>query len=198
MIADDVLWERVRGGDAEAFGALFERHGRVIYNYCFRQTADWGAAEDLASIVFLEAWRRRDQQLQPDKVLAWLYGVATNVIRGYRRSRRRHEAALARLVLPEATEDFTDDLLGRIDDQTRMAEILQLAESLSRRQQEVLALCAWSDMSVEDAAQALGLPAGTVKSNLSRARKRMRELIGSSGHIHSENLTLRKGGETNG
>ena len=75
------------------FGLLFERHARAIYN-CFRRTADWAVAEDLTSIVFLEAWRRRERELLPEKVLPWLYGIATNVIRNRRRSLRRHAAAL--------------------------------------------------------------------------------------------------------
>jgi hypothetical protein len=56
---DSALWERSRAGDADAFTALFERHARTIYNYCFRRISDWSAAEDLLSIVFLEAWRNR-------------------------------------------------------------------------------------------------------------------------------------------
>jgi RNA polymerase sigma factor (sigma-70 family) len=192
LLADDDLWERARIGDAEAFGALFERHGRALYNYCFRQTADWAAAEDLVSTVFLEAWRRRNQELRPDKVLAWLYGIATNVTRNYRRSRRRHEAALARLALPEPTADFVDDLLEHIDDQTRMVGLLRLTAKLSRRQRDVFALCVWSGLSYEDAGLALGLPTGTVKSNLSRARERMRELAVTCGHIQDENMIFEK------
>ena len=197
MPTDDALWKQARVGDAEAFGELFERHGRAIYNYCFRQTADWTVAEDLVSTVFLEAWRRRDQELQPGKVLAWLYGIATNVCRNCQRSRHRHEAALARLSLPEPTADFAEDLLERVDDQTRMGELLRLTAKLTRRQRDVLILCAWSGLSYEDAGLALGLPPGTVKSNLSRARERMRELAASYGHIQSEHVIMGKECETN-
>lgn len=62
------MWERSRAGDADAFGLLFERHARAIYNYCFRRLGDWAAAEDMLSLVFLEAWRRRDKYLSDDKV----------------------------------------------------------------------------------------------------------------------------------
>ena len=54
-LPDSVLWSRSRGGDAAAFGLLFERHARAVYNFCFRRVGDWTAAEDLLSIVFLEA-----------------------------------------------------------------------------------------------------------------------------------------------
>jgi DNA-directed RNA polymerase specialized sigma24 family protein len=75
-----------RAGDADAFGLLFDRHAKAIYNYCFRRIGSRATAQDLLSMVFLEAWRRRDKELPPDKVLPWLYGIATNVVRHQRRS----------------------------------------------------------------------------------------------------------------
>jgi RNA polymerase sigma factor (sigma-70 family) len=179
---DDFLWRRVRSGDPDAFGELFERRGRAIYNYCFRRTANWAAAEDLCSTVFLEAWRRRDQELMPGKVLPWLYGIATNVARNHRRSLRRRGAALVRVGRPGPTPDFADDAVGRLDDERQMADVLRAVAQLSERQQDVLALCVWSGLSYEDAAQALDIPVGSVKSNLSRARARVVELLAGNGH----------------
>jgi RNA polymerase sigma-70 factor (ECF subfamily) len=89
-LTDIELWERAVAGDAEAYGLLFERHARAIYNYLFRRCADWSVAEDLTSVVFLDAYRRRTSvRIHDGKVLPWLYGVATNVLRNQRRSRRR-------------------------------------------------------------------------------------------------------------
>jgi DNA-directed RNA polymerase specialized sigma24 family protein len=88
---DHELWRRAAAGDPEAFGLLYERHARAIYNYLFRRCGDWSVAEDLTSVVFLEAFRRRaDATVAEGKVLAWLYGVATNVVRNQRRSLRRY------------------------------------------------------------------------------------------------------------
>jgi len=93
---DSVLWARSARGDADAFTVLFERHADEIYNYCFRRIGEWSVAEDVLSIVFLEAWRRRDKELPPGKVLPWLYGIATNVVRNRRRSELRlHRISLA-------------------------------------------------------------------------------------------------------
>jgi RNA polymerase sigma factor (sigma-70 family) len=157
------------------FGTLFERHGRAIYNYCFRRTADWAAAEDLASVVFLEAWRkRRDIRLQDGSVLPWLYGVATNVLRNRSRSLRRHRRALERL--PRGHEqDFADDAAERLDDERQMRTILVAFQALPKRDQDVLSLCVWSELSYEEAAVALDVPVGTVRSRLSRARARLRD-----------------------
>jgi RNA polymerase sigma-70 factor (ECF subfamily) len=75
--SDGELWARSRLGDRDAFGALFERHAKPICNYCFRRVGSWATAEDLLSVVFIEAWRRRNKELPPDKVLPWLGSTAS-------------------------------------------------------------------------------------------------------------------------
>jgi RNA polymerase sigma factor (sigma-70 family) len=187
---DAELWRLAASGEGAAFGVLFERHGRAVYNFCFRRTANWAAAEDLTSIVFLEAWRRRSEvRLEDGRALPWLLGVATNVLRNRWRSERRHRAALARLPL-ERGADFADDADGRLDDERRMRTTLRAVAKLPRREQEVLALCAWGGLSYEDAALALRLPVGTVRSRLSRARARLRELGDRHGHESDGDETL--------
>ena len=179
---DAELWRLAARGDASAFGVLFERHSRAVYNFCFRRTGDWAAAEDLTSIVFLEAWRRREEvRLNDGRALPWLLGVAVNVLRNRRRSERRHRAALERLPIQRGV-NFADDADGRLDDERRMRATLRTIAKLPRREQEVLALCVWSGLSYEDAALALNVPVGTVRSRLSRARARVRELMNDSGH----------------
>jgi RNA polymerase sigma factor (sigma-70 family) len=180
--SDSELWLRVRRGDAAAFGVLFERHARTIYNYCFRRLGDWSAAEDLVSVVFLEAWRRREQELPPGKVLPWLYGIATNVVRNRRRSLLRHGSAVKRIAPPDREASFADEADARLDDEREMRAALALVRKLPRREQEALALCGWFELSYEDAALALGIPVGTVRSRLSRARTRLRELGAARGH----------------
>ncbi len=159
---------------AESFGDLFEAHARAIYNFCFRRTADWSVAEDLTSAVFLEAWRRRgDVDLISEAALPWLYGVAANLLRNQRRALRRHRSAIERMAPAAATPDFADDLAARLDDERRMRELLAQMQHLSPGEQDVLALCAWQGLSYEDAARALDVPVGTVRSRLSRARTRL-------------------------
>jgi RNA polymerase sigma factor (sigma-70 family) len=176
---DAELWAR---GDADAFGLLFERHARAVYNHSFRTTANWAEAEDAASLVFLEAWRRRaGVRLDRESALPWLLGVATNVLRNRRRSLRRSAAAVARM-RPEQTPDFADDVEARLDDEQAMRAVLGVVGRLPRREREVLALVAWDGLSYEAAALALALPVGTVRSRLSRARARLRELTDDGGH----------------
>jgi RNA polymerase sigma factor (sigma-70 family) len=177
-------------GDAGAFAQAFELHAKAIYNYCFRRVGDWASAEDLLSIVFLEAWRRRDTDIPQDKVLPWLYGIATNVVRNRRRAERRYAAALQRVPRPRPEEDFAAAAGARLDDERRMRQALSLLAKLPRREQDVFVLCAWSDLSYEEAAFALGVPEGTIRSRLSRARQRLRELDPDFGHEEGDDRLL--------
>jgi RNA polymerase sigma-70 factor, ECF subfamily len=179
---DVELWLRAAQGDASAFGDLYDRHARSIYNYCFRRTADWALAEDLTSAVFLHAWRRRDVRLSGDSLLPWLYGVATNLIRNHDRGTRRGVAAMDRVDAAQAGPDFADDLAGRLDDERRMTDVLEAIRHLSTPDQEVLALCVWQGLGYAQAAAALDVPVGTIRSRLSRARHRLRELAAAPGH----------------
>jgi RNA polymerase sigma-70 factor (ECF subfamily) len=181
--SDLELWRCARDGDAAAFGLLFDRHSRAIYNYCFRRTADWSAAEDLTSLAFLEAWRRRGSvEFIDGRVLPWLFGVATNLIHNHRRTARRRRRAMARLAPAREQHDFADEVVERLADEQTMRSLLDQLGALPRAMQDVVALCVWSDMSYEEAALALGVPVGTVRSRLSRARARLGEPRGRSGH----------------
>jgi RNA polymerase sigma-70 factor (ECF subfamily) len=168
----------------EAFGELFEQHSGAIYNFCFRRTGDWALAEDLTSVVFLEAWRKRGRvDLITEPPLPWLYGVANNVLRNHSRSLRRFRSALERLPAPVPEPDFADETADRLADERRMRAVLTVIGDLPRREREVLSLCVWAELSYEDAATALDLPVGTIRSRLSRARARLRELVGEESSV---------------
>jgi RNA polymerase sigma-70 factor (ECF subfamily) len=165
----------VRAGDPAAFGELFDLASRRIYNHAYRLLGDWSAAEDAVSLTFLEAWRSRDR-VEPtgDSLLPWLLGIATNVARNTARSRRRHATALARLPELPDEPDFADELAGRLDDASRLEAVQKAMSALRRPEREVVALCIYGGLDYEATAEALGVPIGTVRSRLSRARARLR------------------------
>jgi RNA polymerase sigma-70 factor (ECF subfamily) len=178
--SDGELWDRAVDGDPGCFGLLFERHARSVYNHCFRRTASWADADELTSAVFMEAWRRR-HVVRPvgESARPWLLGVANNLLRNHHRSLRRYRAALARLPGSGRELDPADDVVGRLADEGQMRRVLALVERLPRRDQEVLALCAWSGLTYQEAATVLDVPVGTVRSRLARARARLAELDGN-------------------
>lgn len=175
--SDATLWERSVAGDSEAFAALFKRHADAVYNHCFRRTGSWSHAEDLTSAVFLQAWRKRRQVVfTTDSVLPWLLAVANNSVRNQQRALRRYRRTLTVLPSAEDSPDFAEDAAARVDDEHAMRRVLASFEHLSDADKDVLSLVGWAGLSYADTAAVLGVPVGTVRSRLSRAREHLREL----------------------
>jgi RNA polymerase sigma-70 factor, ECF subfamily len=160
---------------AARFAALFDEHAEAIFNYCYRRTANRSDADDLLSVVFLTAWKHR-QRMPAGSELPWLYGVATNVIRNHWRTLRRRE----RLRLRLAREPSAMEVESTAADEAHVELLLRGLDELRTVERDVFTLCAWQGLSYEQAAQALGIPVGTVRSSLSRARQKLRELSDES------------------
>jgi RNA polymerase sigma-70 factor (ECF subfamily) len=127
--------------------------------------------------------------LRADSALPLLYGIATNALRNQRRSLKRAREALGRLPLSRPDEpDFSEETATRLDDEDTMRQLLRVFSRLPRREQDVVALCDWSGLSYEDAAGVLGVPIGTVRSRLSRGRRRLRELAAAGGPEQDANV----------
>lgn len=170
--------ERIRSGDRAAFTEIFDQHARVVYAYAVRTTGDWATAEDVMSLTFLEAWRLRDHlRAEVRSVRPWLLGIATNVMRNTARAVRRHRAAMSRLPPVEALPDFSDAVVGRMVDAERLAAAARALGRLKTGEREVFALVVWSGLGYAAAAEALCVPVGTVRSRLSRAREKLRDLV---------------------
>ncbi|WP_427922777.1 RNA polymerase sigma factor [Streptomyces sp. cg40] len=171
------LRARVRAGDPDAFGQLFDEHASVVHRHAVRMTGDRGTADDIVSLTFLEAWRLRERVLPGDDSLRpWLLGIATNVTRNTARAARRHQAALVRIPPPDPVPDFADEVTRRMADTEELAAAQRALRKLRRGEREAFTLCVWEGLDAATAAAALGVAVGTVRSRLSRARKRLRRL----------------------
>ncbi|MGI8612613.1 MAG: RNA polymerase sigma factor [Nocardioidaceae bacterium] len=178
---DEQLAAEIRAGSSAAFGELFERHGDAVYSYCFRRTASWDLAQDFTSVVFLEAWRGHQRlHVHHGSALPWLYGIATNVCRNARRSSYRARRALSRLPQEHRSDDHADEVAGRVDDQRRMREVLDVIATLPAAQRDVVSLVVWEGLDYAAAAAALDVPVGTVRSRLARARSRLTDAFATT------------------
>ena len=168
---------RVREGDREAFALLYEQFAGAVYNHGLRLTGDWSTAEEIMSETFLTAWRTR-ARVQEDggSLLPWLLGIATHKADNARRGVRRRQLFLARQPRPRVEEDFAPRTIGRIDDARYLRAVQTALGRLRRHEREVLALCVWSGLDYQQTAEALGIAVGTVRSRLSRARKKLAHL----------------------
>ena len=168
---------RLRAGDKAAFGELFNEHAQAVYHHGYRLTGDRSLAEDVASTTFLQAWQTR-ARIEPDggSLRPWLLGVATNIIRNQHRKVHHERTLLARLSRREPVPDFADELVGRMADAGTLASVGVALGRLRPAECEVVALCVWAGLDYADAALALGIPVGTVRSRLSRARRKRARL----------------------
>lgn len=192
--SDSDLWRCAARGSSVAFGVLFERHADAVYTHCFRRTASWSDAEDLVSVVFLEAWRRcTEVTLDARPALPWLLAVANNVLRNHDRSVRRNRRLVAKVSALHTRRDEIEDLTERLGDEQRMRRVLEDVRQLPAAEQDVLALCVWAGLSYADVAAALEVPIGTVRSRLSRARATLRRRSDATDGPASQDWRITKG-----
>lgn len=161
--------------EPRAFEAIFERHAGVILAYARRRVGH-AAGEEVASQTFLIAFERR-ARFDPSFASArpWLLGIATNLLRHHVRDERLHLAALGKLG-PDTAEDPVGDP-DRLDAE-RLAPALGAALiELSEGDRETFLLVALGELTYHEAALALEIPVGTVRSRVHRARMRLREQL---------------------
>lgn len=171
---DADLRARVRSGEPAAFEILFDACANAVFAHAVRLCGDRSLAEDVVATTFLEAWRLRGRvDADGGSLRPWLLGIATNALRNHRRTRRRYDALLTRVPPPAPVTDIADEVAGRLDDAARLQAARDAIGRLRRAEQEVVALCVWSGLDYAAAAEALGVPIGTVRSRLSRARRRL-------------------------
>ncbi|WP_345154102.1 RNA polymerase sigma factor, partial [Nonomuraea rubra] len=143
-----------------------------------RQTAD-----DLASEVFLTAFRkRRTFDRERGEVRPWLYGIATNLIALHRRTETRKLAALRRSSAAEERPEHGHEerVISRVDAGNEQARLAAELEALPDGDRDVLLLSALGGLSHDEVATALGIPYGTVGSRLSRVRRKLRAALGGA------------------
>lgn len=181
-VGEIALWASARDGNADAFAELFDLHRDRVFRHALRLVRAQHDAEDITAAAFLELWRRRDAvRVVEDSVIAWLLVTTNNVARNVSRSRSRHQALIDRLPRGmDQGEDAFDAVDARIDAEHRDTTMRGALAQLSIADQNVITLCVVEELGAEEAAAALGIPIGTVKSRLSRAKSRLARLAGDA------------------
>ncbi|MFF4115217.1 RNA polymerase sigma factor [Streptomyces sp. NPDC001714] len=167
--------------EPERFAVLFDRHAGAVHRYAARRLGP-EAAEDLMAETFVTAFQRRHTyDLARADARPWLFGIATNLVGRHRRAEARRFKALARLPEPvEHEEPVADRAVARAGATGVRRELATALGGLSARHRDVVLLVAWAGLDYEEAAEALGVPVGTIRSRLHRARSRLREALGGT------------------
>ncbi|MEV6305704.1 RNA polymerase sigma factor [Actinoplanes sp. NPDC051861] len=177
MGLDDAELLRRSRADGELFAALFDRYFTALHGYAARRLGGAGG-DDVAAETFLIAFRQRES-FDPDRgtVRAWLYGIATNLIREHRRAEERGYRAHTRAAAEPVYSADLDRADSRMTAQAARDRLVAALAGLAPQDRDVVLLVVWGELSHEEVASALGIPAGTVGSRLHRARKRLRAAL---------------------
>ena len=163
-------------GDPRRFAGLFDRHAGVLFRFLVRRVGR-DRADELLGETFRIAFERRStfDGRQPS-ARPWLYGIATNLVARHRRTEARRLRATARLAEQAPAESLADVVVAAVDAREVWPAVMAGIAELPDGERDALLLYVWEELSYEEIALALGVPVGTVRSRLNRARGRLRQL----------------------
>ena len=168
------LLERCREGDDEAFADLVARYKDLVYSLVFRLTHDRSQADDLAQEVFLKVHRGLPYFRGEARLSTWIYRIVANVC-FQARARPAREVSLEREAgQPRLDPGAPDAAFGQLELSDRLAKAIA---RLPEQERFLIAAHHLQGIQYEALAEALGLPLGTVKTHLHRAKRRLRELL---------------------
>lgn len=183
--SDDILLQRITDGDAEALEQLYASHAAALGAHLQRMLRDGADADDLLQEVFLRVWERADQFAGSGTARSWLYRIATNLALNHLDAvKRRRQQPLD--PAPRDDDDggdsplpawFVDEAAVAPDEAIEKLELRRLVrgvvDSLPPDKRQAVQLVYDGDLDLSEAAQALGVPEGTIKSRLHYARRQI-------------------------
>lgn len=161
---DATLVRAARDGDIDAFEALVRRHTRIVYAHALRFFGDPSTAEDVTQEVFVKVFRSLDGFDERSRFTTWLYRVTRNTCLDEVRAGKRRPVPVDPIDVPQVERDFADSV-------TLGASVEYAMRALVPEDRDALAAVALFGLSYAEAGQALGVPTGTVKSRVFRARR---------------------------
>jgi RNA polymerase sigma factor (sigma-70 family) len=161
----------------ERFGVVFDRHARVVFRYLVRRIGPDDADAVLGEVFRVAFEKRATYDTSYESARPWLYGIATRLVAKHRRAEARRIRATARLASERVTAaEATEQVDERVDAAVRWPRVADAVAALPPGERDALLLYVWEALSYDEIAAALGIPVGTVRSRLNRARRRLRSL----------------------
>jgi len=176
--SDENLVKATAQGIRLAMEMLYKRHHLRVYRFALRLTDNAALAEDIVSDVFLDVWRKAGEFQGKSQVSTWLLAITRNkALSSFRR--RRNEP------LPESeamsVPDPADDPEVLVCNKDRGELVRMCSAQLPATQREVIDLVYYHEKSLEEVAQIIGAPVGTIKTRMYYARRKLQELLSAAG-----------------
>ncbi len=173
------LIQKARHGDSEAFAALVALHERFVYNLALRTLGNTDDAADMAQEAFVRAWLALPAFRQDAQFRTWLYRIVLNLCINRMPRLRRELNALTHEEMTEIPEpaSFGPDPLTNLELREQRAFLHREIDHLPEQYRLLVSLRYQHELSYDEIANLLGLPVGTVKTGLFRAKARLREAL---------------------
>lgn len=171
---EQLLIDKAREGNREAFGQLYDRYVPKIYRFVFLRVGTRGEAEDITSQVFMHAWENISRyEHQGFPLSSWLYRMASNAVIDYYRT-ARHATDIE--TIPEDLFAETPEDEERIDTREELELLRRAIARLEADQQNVIVMKFVNDASNKEISQALGKTEGAVRVIQHRALKQLKQI----------------------
>lgn len=170
--SDDQLAAEARRGSERAFAMIVQRHQGAVRGFLRRVSGSWNDADDLAQETFVSAWSNIAMFRGESSLRSWLCGIAYRKCLSNARARGRSGARDAAFL---ETNGESEGL-----SQDEMMDLAKAMQDLPEDQRAAVALCLAQGFSHGEAADALGLPLGTVKSHVQRGKQKLLEALGDA------------------
>lgn len=181
---DSTMIERCKQGDLSAFDALVRQYEKQVYNFAYRMTGNYDDASDIATNTFVKVFNAIETYRGDASFTTWLFRIVTNLYLDERKRSKAHlnipldeyidleESSVIRQV-----EDATPSPAEKLESVERCEALDQAVRCLPDYQRIMILLYHTQELSYEEIAQIVGLPIGTVKSRLNRARISLKEKL---------------------
>jgi len=171
------------GGNSTAYNGLVTKYQRQVYNLSYRMLGNAEDAGDLVQETFIRAYSALPSFRQDASFLTWLYKIASNLCIDHLRSRKAKGALSLDMELEEGREPSSERREEAPEDCAVRGAVQEIVHkaimNLPERYRTVIVMRHLQEMSVEEIAQTLNLPTGTVKTHLFRAREMLRGRLAS-------------------
>lgn len=176
--------------DPERFKSLYVAYSGEVFAYALRRLRNPDTAADVMAEVFTVAWRKLNVVPNDDSAKLWLFGVARNVVRNQERGIRRRTNLAVKLVAHFSGIDYEPDPAP----EPELVELVRVAlGELKDDERELVQLVMWDSLTPSQAAQVVGMPPGTARTKLHKARMKLRtalmakapERFFENGHVYS-------------
>jgi len=178
MVSEHKLLRGVASRDQQAFRTLYAEYQRRLFVYFMKMIRDEGRAEELVNDVMWEVWRGAQSYEGRSALSTWIFGIAHHKAMDEVRRRR------PQMMEEEVLDRVADPAEGAVEamEKQDVAQAMKLAlGKLSAEHREVLEMTYYQHFSVQEIAETLGIPEGTVKTRMFYARQRLKEILKQMG-----------------